>query len=178
MAGAPAQDAGGGGSSASTAETQSCRAFRRKGIKESNPYLLVYFPTVCGPCSLGVGMGLNSAQFSLSVLSLHSDNGSDQRVRWLTGTGTPMLPGPIRDPQVSSLHLKMDSDPGSVSKPSYDGYNSCPWVWAALLSLIGSKGTWNQKTQASTRSLFTCTGAEPHCPHPPSRAMIPTSQPP
>lgn len=61
------------------------------------PYIpLAYFPPFAAP-AVGVGMGLDSVHFSYSVLSLHSDKSSDQRVRLLTGTGTLDSPGPIRE---------------------------------------------------------------------------------
>ena len=56
-------------------------------------------------------MGLDSVQFYLSVLLLHSDNDSVQRVRWRPGIRTPCYQGPSGSPESPSLHLKKDSDP-------------------------------------------------------------------
>ena len=71
--------------------------------------------------------GVDSIAFSLSDLSLHSDDSSDQRARPLIGTAAPCHQGPLGTPRFLSLHLDIDSGPGSVSKAFHDSdEKSCP----------------------------------------------------
>ena len=75
---------------------------------------------------------MDSIAFSLSDLSPHNDDSSDQRARPLKGTAAPCHQGSLGTPRSLSLHLEIDLGSGSVSIASHDGdEKSRLWVWAA-----------------------------------------------
>lgn len=104
--------------SASAAEAWSCPGLR-KLILIIPPVHFQRFSVCPQLPPLGTGWGwIRCVLLCLSFRGICSDNCSDQTARLLTRAGAPHHQGPLGTPGSPSLSLKVDSSPGSVSKPS------------------------------------------------------------